>query len=123
MPEASQPRRAVVVGNILSAMTSPEANSEAFLTLLETDRLKLERIVSRGYAAPAGEWCDQDRDEWVLVLKGRAGLSFADEERTIELNPGDFLHLPAHTRHRVEWTDPHGETVWLALHYSADDDS
>ena len=27
--------------------------------------------------------------------------------------------IPAHRRHRVEWTDPEAPTVWLALHYPA----
>ena len=42
---------------------------------------------------------------------------------SVEMNPGDFVHIPAHVRHRVEWTDPHGQTVWLALHYTADDNA
>jgi len=25
--------------------------------------------------------------------------------------------IPARCRHRVEWTDPDQETVWLALHH------
>jgi len=33
------------------------------------------------------------------------------------LEPGDYIHLPAHLKHRVEWTDPTTETVWLALYY------
>jgi cupin 2 domain-containing protein len=32
------------------------------------------------------------------------------------MRPGDYVNLPAHCRHRVEWTDPERETVWLALH-------
>jgi cupin 2 domain-containing protein len=27
------------------------------------------------------------------------------------------VHIPAHKRHRVEWTDSCQPTVWLALHY------
>jgi cupin 2 domain-containing protein len=33
------------------------------------------------------------------------------------LKTGDFVDLPAHTRHRVEWTDPAAATVWLAVFY------
>ena len=117
----------IAVRNILSAPLasggdSPEG-SESSLPLLETDLLKLERITSYAHATPAGEWYDQERDEWVLILQGRAGLSFAGQERIVEMNPGDFVHIPAHVRHRVEWTDPHGQTVWLALHYTADDNA
>ena len=31
-------------------------------------------------------------------------------------HPGDWVILPAHCRHRVAWTDPVRETLWLAVH-------
>jgi cupin 2 domain-containing protein len=33
------------------------------------------------------------------------------------LSPGDHVIIPAHVRHRVEWTDAEHPTVWLAVHY------
>ncbi len=39
------------------------------------------------------------------------------EERSIELKPGDFINIPAHKKHRVEWTTPNEQTVWLAVWY------
>ena len=39
------------------------------------------------------------------VLAGSAGLLIEGEPRRVSLAPGDYLHIPAHTRHRVEWTD------------------
>jgi cupin 2 domain-containing protein len=32
------------------------------------------------------------------------------------MGPGDWLEIPARCRHRVAWTDPNQETVWLAVH-------
>jgi len=52
-----------------------------------------------------------------VVLRGRAGLRFADEPEVRVLGPGDWLVIPAGRPHRVEWTDPREPTVWLALHY------
>ena len=37
--------------------------------------------------------------------------------RRDELKPGDYVHIPAHARHRVAWTDAAQPTVWLAVHY------
>jgi hypothetical protein len=31
-------------------------------------------------------------------------LRFEDKEQSVEINPGDFISIPAHKRHRVEWT-------------------
>ena len=81
-------------------------------------RTSHERIVLRGQATPPGQWYDQDRDEWVLLLRGRAGLLIEGRE-VWEMRPGDYVLLPAHVRHRVEWTDGHEDTIWLAIHYSS----
>ena len=90
---------------------------EIFETLLENNRFKLERILSAGQSTPNGKWFDQEKDEWIVLLKGKAGLRFENESEVIELTPGDHLMIPAHKKHRVEWTDRTQKTVWLALHY------
>jgi cupin 2 domain-containing protein len=90
---------------------------EIFQVLLETGDFRLERIISPGQATPPGEWYDQETPEWVVLLAGGAGLRFEDEAEPRVLTPGDYLLIPAHRRHRVEWTDPARPTVWLALHY------
>ncbi len=95
---------------------APE-DREGVETLLQTGSFRLERIVSSGQATPPGEWFDQDRDEWVALLSGSAGLLFEGEDHTRILRPGDYLLIPARVRHRVEWTEQGTETVWLALHY------
>jgi len=93
--------------------------AEHFDALVETAGFRLERIVSRSHATPAGEWYDQDHAEWVVLLKGAAGLSIEGETDTLVLGPGDYVYLPARLRHRVEWTQADSETVWLAAHYPA----
>ena len=86
-------------------------------TLLEAAEVRIERIVSYGHASPQDFWYDQEQHEWVMVLRGAARLRFQDQERLIEMKPGDFVNIPAHTRHRVEWTTPDEPTIWLAVHY------
>jgi len=93
------------------------AGEEVFTTLLKTGAFTLERIVSSGQATPPGQWCDQETHEWVILLKGRAGLMFEGEEEVRTLQPGDFVLIPAHRKHRVEWTNAGQTTLWLALHY------
>lgn len=85
--------------------------------LAQSAAARLERIVSVGHATPPGEWYDQDTNEWVVVLRGAAILRFEDEPAPRRLAPGDWLDIPAHRRHRVEWTEPGEPTIWLALHY------
>ena len=83
---------------------------------------KLERIVSKGHSTPEGKWCDQDENEWVILLKGSAAILIEGEAGEVVLKPGDHLQIPAHLKHRVQWTDTKIETVWIALRYEADKD-
>ena len=93
---------------------------EYFEDLLGNDAFRVERIVSVTPSLPAGQWYDQAWDEWVVLLKGSAGLRFEDEGEVLEMRPGDYLTIAAHRRHRVEWTDGNQRTVWLAVHYRPD---
>jgi cupin 2 domain-containing protein len=89
--------------------------TELFTVLLQAPAVRIERIVSQGHASPEGFWYDQEQHEWVLVLQGAARLRF--EDRLVEMRPGDCLNIPAHQKHRVDWTTPEEPTVWLAVHY------
>jgi len=82
--------------------------------LLRDRSVRIERIVSCGQVSPPDFWYDQAEHEWVVVLEGKATINI-EGRSTIMLGPGDTLHLPAHTRHRVEWTDPQYATIWLAV--------
>jgi cupin 2 domain-containing protein len=86
-------------------------------TLVDTRHFRLERIISSGQGTPPGEWYDQDKNEWVILLEGSAGLLFEGETEVCVMHPGDYMHIPARRRHRVEWTDSKQKTIWLALHY------
>jgi cupin 2 domain-containing protein len=92
--------------------------SEIVTTLIEYHNLRVERIVSHGHCSPEGFWYDQDEHEWVVVLRGKAKVAIDGGAK--ELGPGDFLNIPAHRRHRVEWTTPDEPTIWLAIFYSGD---
>ena len=98
-----------------------DQTSEVIEKLAESAGARVERIVSFGQSTPDGEWYDQPQEEWVLLLKGKAGLVFGESEgkpeERVELGPGDYLTIPAHRRHRVEWTAKGEETVWVAVHF------
>lgn len=91
--------------------------NEDFKELLNSGNLIIERIVSKGHASPESGWYDQQRPEWVLLIKGRAQLEFQDG-RVLHMQTGDYTHIPAHEKHRVAWTDPDDQTIWLAIHYT-----
>ncbi len=103
-------------GNLFTDLPG-DAAAEQFDALLRTNSFTLERIVSNGQATPGGEWLDQEKDEWVILLSGGACLKFENEPEPRVLRPGDHVLIPARCRHRVEWTTAGTHTVWLALHF------
>ena len=92
-------------------------SEELFETLCATDSVKIERIVSRGHASPEGFWCDQDWNEFILLVQGSAGLLIEGEKAIVVLKTGDYLNIASRVKHRVEWTDSSCDTIWLAVHY------
>ena len=101
----------------LFADSPAKLRDELVEAVVRRDAVRIERIVSRGHASPPGFWYDQDEDEWVAVIAGAARLEIADGDavRTLELGPGDWIDLPRRCRHRVAWTAPGTDTVWLAV--------
>ncbi|MFH1857033.1 MAG: cupin [Candidatus Omnitrophota bacterium] len=90
---------------------------EVFEKLLQTDDFTLERIISEGHVTPAGQWLEQNTNEWVILLKGKAKLRFKDTKNIFLMKPGSYVYIPAKCLHRVDWTDPGQKTIWLALHF------
>jgi cupin 2 domain-containing protein len=103
-------------GNIWASIPE-QLPDELTEVLAGSQEVTIERIVSRGHCSAEGFWYDQDQNEWVLLLKGRAVLSFEGQAATVELTAGDYLNIPAHVRHRVAWTAEDTETIWLAVKY------
>lgn len=88
---------------------------ELFETILHSSSILLERIVSTGQSTPPGTWYDQPQDEWVVLLQGDARLSYEDGSSVV-LAPGDYLLIPAHRKHRVDYTSANPPCIWLAVH-------
>ena len=89
---------------------------ERFETLFRSKRVKVERITSHGHVTPKGKWLRGRKDEWVILLKGRARLRFKAANRLVSLKTGEHLFIPQGAAHRVEWTLSRKNTVWLAIH-------
>ncbi len=105
----------MLLNNIYEAIPD-NLDDEVVDLIVQNENTKIERIISRGQSSPATGWYDQEKDEWVLVLKGEAIISF-DNGKAVNLKAGDHINISAHTKHKVKWTDPQTETVWLAVHY------
>lgn len=111
--------RAPLFGRLSEGGPRPAIGEECFLDLLAgPGGARVERILSRGVSGAEAHWYEQEWDEFVLLVSGAAVLQFADgSERRLEA--GSYAILPALCRHRVVWTEPEMETLWLAVHMPA----
>jgi cupin 2 domain-containing protein len=107
----------MMIADNLFTNISCELPDEQIITLLQAPNVRIERIVSTGHATAPDQWFDQEQAEWVVVLAGSAGLIIEGETAPRLLERGSYVHIAAHVRHRVAWTDPSMPTVWLAIHY------
>lgn len=99
--------------SILDEYRLPDA-PEQFEKILDGPQgLLVERIISHGHVTPEGQWYDQIRDEWVVVIEGDAVLGYEDGSE-ISLAQGDSVFIPRHVRHRVLHTS--SPCIWLAIH-------
>ncbi|SGY87430.1 Phosphoribosylaminoimidazole carboxylase ATPase subunit [Moritella viscosa] len=103
------------MNNIFDSIPA-DLSSEVFEDLVSSEKVKIERIISKGHSSPDVGWYDQEQSEWVIVIAGSAIIDF-DDKPSVTLKAGDYLNIPAHQKHKVAWTDPDVETVWLAVHY------
>ena len=78
--------------------------------------MRIERIVSNGHTSPPDFWYDQPDDEWVLIVRGYGELLLEGDEQPLRLETGDYLHIPARKRHKITYTPPDIQTIWLAIH-------
>jgi cupin 2 domain-containing protein len=91
--------------------------AEIVETLVASKKVRIERIVSKGHYSPSDFWYNQAENEWVLLVKGEAKLRFETGNELVHLTAGMHVNIPAHQKHRVEWTRKNEETIWLAVFY------
>ncbi|MFC1485671.1 cupin domain-containing protein [Candidatus Latescibacterota bacterium] len=105
-----------MIKNIFSDI-SDNLPDELIEVISENQNIKIERIVSRGQKSLHDFWYDQDKNEFVFLVRGEAKLRFEDEDKIVLMKEGDYVIIKAHKRHRVEWTSPEEDTIWLSVHY------
>ncbi len=103
------------IGNIFELIPK-EINDELFEDIISNDNVRIERIISKGHISPELGWYDQSENEWIIILQGAAKIEFENKSVT-DLVCGSYLNIPAHCKHKVAWTDPTTETIWLAIYY------
>lgn len=89
---------------------------ELFEEIDSNENITIERIISNGHASAKNYWYNQEKNEIVFLLKGSAVIEY-ENGKTVELEPGDYLKILAHEKHRVKRTSNSEKTIWLAIHY------
>jgi len=101
--------------NIFKIKDLVKQDTEIFQDILRNDKIKIEKIISSGQKTPVGKWLCDEKDEWVILLKGKAGISFRYGEK-IYMKEGDYILIKSGTEHRVTFTSKRPKCIWLAIH-------
>ena len=103
------------VQNIFNIPKGNPDEQETLESLFNNKNLLIERIVTHKPYEKPGQWYDQDKDEWVVLLEGEAELEFKDE-KNIKITKGDYFIIPAHKIHRIKQSGLNTKCIWLAIH-------
>lgn len=95
-----------------------QTDKELFTDLVCNEKVRVERIVSQGQGSPEQGWYNQSENEWVMVIKGTGLIEF-ENGPAHRLKSGDYLEIPAHTKHRVVEDNNAEITVWLAVFWES----
>jgi len=95
----------------LFELPSLPLSEELINVLLQTNSVRIERIVSTGQTSG---WYDQDEHEFVALLQGEAELAWEDGTTT-KLIAGDTIIIPQHKRHMVSYTSSQPPCIWLCV--------
>ncbi|KAA0209987.1 MAG: cupin domain-containing protein [Ignavibacteriaceae bacterium] len=106
----------MIVNNIFENLSDLDLSDEYIEKIFEGENVYVERIVSKAHCTKPGEWLKQELNEWVIVLSGRAVLSF-EGEPDVKLKSGDYIFIPAHKLHRVKETSSEPNCVWLTFFF------
>lgn len=89
---------------------------EIFEKMLAGKNFFVERIISKGHTTPEKEWLESRKEEWVILLKGKAGLLFQNGDN-VKMKEGDYILIPKNTKHKVIYTSKRPGCIWLAIHF------
>ncbi|MFA5404287.1 MAG: cupin domain-containing protein [Ignavibacteria bacterium] len=103
------------MNNIFSINQDLDFKNELFFELFKNDNCLIEKIVSSGQSTNENEWLEEDSNEFVILLQGESELKFETGEKIV-LKKGDYLLIPAKTKHRVNYTSLNPQCIWLAIH-------
>jgi len=102
--------------NIFNLPEALPKEFETFQSLIETDNILIEKIISTGQKTPLNQWLEDERNEWVILLQGEAEIIFQNDSAQ-NLKAGDYLFIPKNKKHRVNYTSDNPCCIWLAVYY------
>jgi len=108
-------RKEIEINNIFEISFNKNRKLEIAEEIIKSGGIKIERILSTGQTTPKGKWLKGKKDEWVILLKGKAELLFYNNRKML-LIEGDYIFIPAGCKHRVTYTSRKPHCVWLAVH-------
>jgi len=84
-------RNEIKKGNLYEKIPK-KLSKELFNTIVLKNNCKIERIISMGHKTPKGKWYNQNKNEFVMILKGSAELLFFPDKKYPNDTKQEILH-------------------------------
>lgn len=104
-------------GNNIFNIEELSGTKESFTSLFSNKNILIEKIVSFGQVTNDNEWLEQEKNEWVVLLQGEAEIQFEKDNNKLLMKKGDYILIPSHCRHGVNYTSIDPPCIWLAIHF------
>ena len=104
----------ITKGNLYVNDKIQNSDEEIFIKLYKGKSILIEKIVSGYKKSPSKNWLCQNKDEWVILLRGRSIIQFKNQ--VINLKEGDYLFIPKNTKHKINYLSQRPKCLWLAIH-------
>lgn len=101
--------------NIFTLNKELDFQKELFFPLYRKDNCLIEKIISAGQITEEDIWLEEDKDEFVVLLQGESEIKYFDG-KVFKMKSGDYLLIPANTKHRVNYTSSEPKCIWLAIY-------
>lgn len=85
-------------------------------SLLESNIIKVQRVVAQGQASNPGVYCPQPDNDFLIMLKGQMDLDY-EQSSKVSLRPEDFIVTTEGQTNRIDSTSRNEDSVWLKVNF------
>jgi len=81
------------------------------------DRRVLKATTNITFYTENNEYAAKQTRKQEPIYSMQGNLTYTFKNKKVNLQPGNYINIAAQTKHKVSWTAPDIETLWLVIFY------